>query len=320
MIANRRLLALCAALTLATPALATVDPTLFQELKWRSIGPFRGGRVLAVTGAPDDPAHFYMGAVNGGVWETRDAGRTWQPISDSIGNGSVGSIAVAPGDAKTLYVGTGEADMRSDISQGIGAFRSNDGGKTWAAAGLKDSQAIARLRVDPRDPSTVLAAVLGHPYGPNAERGVFRTTDGGRTWTRTLFRDENTGAIDLAVCPDNPDIVYAALWQTRRPPWSIYPPSNGPGSGLWRSGDGGGIWAPLAVTGLPAAPGRIGLSISNSRPNTMYAVIDAADGGIFRSDDGGANWTHTSTDKRVWGAAGISANSPLIRAIPRRST
>ena len=292
--------ALAAASALATPAMATVDPVLFQELHWRSIGPSRGGRVLAVTGAPDNAQHFYMGAVNGGVWETNDAGRTWHPISDAVPNGSIGSIAVAA-DAKTLYIGTGEADMRSDISQGIGAFRSVDGGHSWEAAGLKGSQAIAGLRIDPRDPNIVLAAVLGHPYGPNAERGVLRTTDGGRTWTRTLFRDVNTGAIDLAVRPDNPDIVFAALWQTRRPPWSIYPPSNGPGSGLWKSTDAGRSWAPLAAKGLPAAPGRIGLTISTSHPNTMYAVIDATDGGIFRSDDGGATWVHTSTDKRVWG-------------------
>lgn len=297
---NARLIAAIATALVATPALATVDPALFQELKWRSIGPSRGGRVLAVTGAPDRPEHFYMGSVNGGVWETQDTGRTWQPIFDSVSNGSIGSIAIAA-DARTLYVGTGEADMRSDISQGIGAFRSTDGGHSWEAAGLKDSQAIARLRIDPRDSRIVLAAVLGHPYGPNAERGVFRTTDGGRTWTKTLFRDTDTGAIDLAVRPDNPDIVFAALWQTRRPPWSVYPPSSGPGSGLWKSSDAGKTWTRLAATGLPTASGRIGLSIACSHPDTMYAVVDAADGGIFRSDDGGATWARTTGDKRVWG-------------------
>ena len=218
---------------MASAASATVPEDQFSALHWRSIGPTRGGRVLAVSGVAGQPDHFYFGAVNGGVWETNDAGRTWKPISDrDIPNGSIGALAVAPSAPNVLYVGTGEADMRSDIAQGIGAYKSTDAGRSWKAIGLKDSQSIARILVDPRNPDMVLAAVLGHPYGASAERGVFRSQDGGATWTRVLFRNADTGAVDLAFEPGNPEVVYAALWQTRRPPWSVYPPSMGPGGGL----------------------------------------------------------------------------------------
>src|SRR3982751_4951198 len=183
---------------------APVSPVLFQELKWRSVGPFRGGRVLAVAGDPKDSKRFYFGAVNGGVWRTDDAGRTWQPIFDAVNVGSIGAIAIAPSAPDVIYVGTGEADMRSDIAQGAGMFRSGDGGKSWTAIGLSDTQQIAQILVDPRNPDAVLVAALGHPYGPNAERGVFRTSDGGRNWTKTLYKDANTGAIDLKFEPGNP--------------------------------------------------------------------------------------------------------------------
>ena len=212
-----------AALSGAAPALAArVEPSDYAMLKWRSIGPFRGGRALAVAGASDDRLHFYFGSVNGGVWETRDAGRTWKPIFDSVPVGSIGALAIAPSDPKTIYVGTGESDMRSDIAQGAGLYRSRDGGASWTSIGLKDSQQIARILVDPRDPRRLLVAALGHPYGPNAERGVFLSTDGGETWKRTLFKDADTGAIDLTFKPGDPSVVYAALWQTRRPPWNVY--------------------------------------------------------------------------------------------------
>ena len=272
----------------------------FAPLRWRSIGPFRGGRVLAVAGAPDDPLRFYFGAVNGGVWETRDAGRTWTPIFDSGPVGSIGAIAVAPSAPSTIYVGTGEADMRSDIAQGMGMFRSTDHGAHWSAIGLADTRQIGRILVDPRDARVLLVAALGHPYGPNAQRGVFRSTDGGATWTRTLFKDANTGAIDLAYKPGDPDAVYAALWQTRRPPWNVYPPSSGPGSGLYKSTDGGRTWAPLIGRGLPNAPGRIGLAVSPAAPHRVYALIDAKDGGLYRSDDDGADWRKVSGDARIW--------------------
>ena len=242
---GRTVLALLTTSLLAVSAVAqatTVDPRLFQELKWRSVGPFRGGRVLAVEGDPADARRFYFGAVNGGVWRSDDAGRTWVPIFDSVNVGSIGAIAVAPSSPKIIYVGTGEADMRSDIAQGIGMFRSDDGGARWAAIGLTDTQQIGKILVDPRNSQVLLVAALGHPYGPNDERGVFRSTDGGRHWTKTLFKDANTGAIDMAFEPGNSNIVYAALWQTRRPPWNTYPPSNGPGTGLYKSVNGGRTW------------------------------------------------------------------------------
>jgi photosystem II stability/assembly factor-like uncharacterized protein len=286
----------------ALPA-ATVDPRLFQELHWRSVGPFRGGRVLAVVGDPNDSRRFYFGAVNGGVWRTDDAGRTWQPIFDDVNIGSIGAIAVAPSEPNVIYVGTGEADMRSDIAQGIGMFRSADGGKSWSAIGLSDTQQIAQILVDPRNPNIVLVAALGHPYGPNAERGVFRTTDGGRHWTKALYKDANTGTIDLAFEPGNPQVVYAALWQTRRPPWNAYPPSNGPGSGLYKSTDGGRMWRQLTGEGLPAQPARIGLATSPAKPHRVYALIDsdkADEGGLYRSDNSGATWRKITGDTRIW--------------------
>jgi photosystem II stability/assembly factor-like uncharacterized protein len=282
---------------------ATVDPRLFQELHWRSVGPFRGGRVLAVAGDPRDSKRFFFGAVNGGVWRTDDAGRTWEPIFDDVNIGSIGAIALAPSAPNVIYVGTGEADMRSDIAQGIGMFRSADGGSSWSAIGLSDTQQIGQILVDPRNANIVLVAALGHPYGPNAERGVFRSTDGGRHWTKTLFKDENTGAIDLAFEPGNPAVVYAALWQTRRPPWNAYPPSNGPGSGLYKSTDGGRTWRHLTGAGLPANPGRIGLATSPAKPRRVYALIDsdqADQGGLYRSDNSGATWRKMTADKRIW--------------------
>ena len=287
---------------LCATASAAADPSLFQDLHWRSIGPFRGGRVLAVSGISAEPDHFYFGSVNGGVWETRDAGRTWQPIFDWQPIGSIGALAIADSNPKVIYAGSGEADMRSDIAQGDGMYKSADGGKTWAHIGLADSQQIGRVLIHPANPDVVYVAALGHPYGPNAERGVFRSRDGGRTWQRILSRnnDSDTGAIDLAFEPGNPNVLYAALWQTRRTPWSVYPPSNGPGTGLFKSTDGGDHWIELTGHGLPEEPGRIGLAVAPSRPQRVYAIIDAPQGGMYRSDDGGANWTKTSGDARIW--------------------
>ena len=305
----------CSIVPPISAARAQVPQDLLGNLHWRSIGPFRGGRALAVQGAPDDPRRFYFGAVNGGVWRTDDAGRTWQPIFDSAPVGSIGALAVAPSAPRTLYAGTGEADMRSDIAQGVGLFRSTDGGLSWTQAGLRDTQQIGRILVDPRNPDVVLVAALGHPYGPNPMRGVFRSEDGGRTWSKTLFRDDDTGAIDLAFQPDNPDIVYASLWQTRRPPWSVYPPSSGPGSGLYKSIDGGRTWLHLTGHGLPQAPGRIGLATTPARPRRVYALVDVRhgdQGGLYRSDDAGADWVRVSDDPRItkrgWYFSGITAD------------
>ncbi len=276
------------------------DPALFAGLHWRLIGPFRGGRVLAVSGVPGRPDRFYFGAVNGGVWSSDDAGRTWRPIFDGEPVGAIGALAVAPSDPDVLYVGTGEADMRSDIAQGDGVYRSADGGRSWTHVGLDDSQQIGRILVDPRDANRVFVAALGHPYGPNPERGVFRSADGGRTWAKVLGPDSATGAIDLAFEPGRPDTIYAALWQARRPPWSVYPPLEGPGSGLWKSTDGGDHWTRIEGGGFPPRVGRIGLAVAPSRPDRVYALLDGPTGGLYRSDDTGAHWDRTSADSRIW--------------------
>jgi photosystem II stability/assembly factor-like uncharacterized protein len=277
------------------------DPASFGNLSWRLAGPFRGGRALAVTGVPGQPEHFYFGAVDGGVWESENAGRTWTPIFDAQEIASIGSIAVAPSNPKILYVGSGEADMRSDIAYGNGMYRSDDGGHTWRHIGLTDTRQIGAIVVDPHDPNVAYVAALGHQYGPNEQRGVFKTTDGGATWTKVLYKDENTGASALALDPSDPKTIYAALWQTRRPPWNVYPPSNGPGSGIYRSTDGGATWTQLA-SGLPQKIGRVGLAISPALPTRVYAMVDSdpEHGGLYRSDDRGATWTHAGKDPRIW--------------------
>ncbi len=289
-------------LAAAPAADPTVDPRLFQELRWRSIGPFRGGRALAVTGVRGEADVFYFGAVGGGVWSTNDAGRTWKPIFDGQPIASIGAIAVAPSDARVIYVGSGEADMRSDITYGNGMYKSSDGGKSWSHIGLGETRQIARIVVDPGDANTVYVAALGHAYGPNSERGVFRSRDGGKSWQRVLFRDENTGAIDLAMDPRNPKVIFAALWQTRRPPWNVYPPSNGPGSGLYRTTDGGEHWEQITGHGLPSEGlGRMGMAFAPSDARRVYLIVDAKEGGLYRSDDRGENWARVSVDKRIWG-------------------
>ena len=257
--------------------------------------------LLAVTGVRGQPELFYFGSVDGGVWQTNDAGRTWNPIFDSQPIGSIGAIAVAPSNPDMIYVGSGEADMRSNIGYGDGMYKSADAGKSWTHIGLTDSRQIARVLVDPVDPNKVFVAALGHAYGPNAERGVFRSKDGGATWQRILFHDENTGAIDLAFEPGNTSTIYAALLQTRRPPWNVYPPSKGPGSGLYRSHDGGDHWEPVTGNGLPAEEvGRIGIAFAPSNPKRIYLIVDAKAGGLYRSDDSGQNWQLISQDKRIW--------------------
>ena len=276
------------------------SPSLYSGLHWRMIGPFRGGRSNGVTGVPGQPDTFYFGSVGGGVWKTEDAGRTWEPIFDHEPIASIGAIAVAPSDPNVVYVGTGEADMRSQISFGDGMYKSTDAGKTWSHIGLDNTRQIGRVLVDPRNPNIVFVAALGHAYDANPDRGVFRSTDGGASWQKVLYKNENVGAIDLAFDPRHSHTIYASLWNTRRPPWSIYPPSYGPGSGIYKSTDDGDKWTQL-TDGLPTDKvGRIGLAVAPSEPDRVYAVVDAKDGGIFRSDDAGKSWRKMSDQHRVW--------------------
>ena len=301
---RRFVAAVCVACLFAVPARSSsaatsVDPSLFGGLQWRSIGPYRGGRTVAAAGAGDGRT-FYTGAVGGGVWKTEDAGRTWRPIMDGEPVSSIGAVTVAPSDPNVVYVGSGEADMRSDIIAGNGMYRSRDAGATWTHIGLDDSRQIGRILVDPKDPRALLVAVLGHGYGPNDTRGVYRSTDGGDTWQRTLFHDRDTGAIDLAATPDGAT-VYASLWQTRRPPWNTYPPSHGPGGGLYVSHDRGITWTQLGGNGFPSEGlGKIGLAVAPSDPKRIYAIVDAKAGGLYRSDDAGATWTLANADARLW--------------------
>lgn len=281
----------------------TYSASMLGGLQWRLIGPFRGGRALAVTGVPGQPEKFYFGAVGGGVWESDNAGRTWFPIFDSVHVASIGAIAVAPSNTNIIYVGTGEADMRSDIQHGDGMYRSDDGGKTWTHIGLSDTRQIGKILVDPKDPNVLYVAALGHQYGPNAERGVFKSTDGGRTWSKVLYENQNTGAIDLAMDPNDSGTIFASLWQTRRPPWNVYPPSNGPSSGLFKTTNGGQSWTQIRGHGFPSTAGHIGIAVSPADRNRVYALVDTndlKDGGIYRSEDGGATWTLADNENRIW--------------------
>lgn len=281
---------------------AQFDPNLFNSMKWRMIGPHRGGRTVGAVGVPQQPNVFYIGVNNGGVWKTNDFGRTWMPIFDDQPTGSIGDVAVAPSDPNIIYVGCGEGLQRPDLSVGDGVYKSADAGKTWVNTGLKDGQQIGGLAIDPRNPNRVFAAVLGHPYGPNAERGVYRTIDGGKTWQKVLYRDENTGAIQVTIDPRNPDVVYADLWQARLAPWENGQ-WEGRESGIYKSTDGGNTWRKL-TKGLPSYEqglGRIGFCIAPSDPNRMYATVDAPElGGIYRSDDAGESWTLLNADRRLW--------------------
>jgi len=273
----------------------------YSGLHWRSIGPFRGGRSNAVSGVPGQPNTFYFGSVGGGVWKSENSGRTWTPIFDSQPVPSIGAIAVAPSNPNVLYVGTGESDMRSQISFGNGMYKSTDAGKTWAHVGLVNTRQIGRILVDPQNPDIVFVAALGHAYGANPERGVYRSTDGGASWKRILYKTDDVGAIDLAFDPQSSRTIYATLWNTRRPPWSVYPPSYGDGSGIFKSTNSGDTWEQL-TGGLPTERvGRIGIAVAPANSNLVYAIIDAKEGGIYRSNDAGASWHKMSDEKRIWG-------------------
>jgi photosystem II stability/assembly factor-like uncharacterized protein len=299
-------LAIVAVCTVAAPnpsaqGQAGFDAALFREMQWRNIGPHRASRTKAIDGVPSQPYTFYIGVVNGGVWKTTDAGRTWAPIFDREGTGSIGSLAVAPSDPNVIYVGTGESQQRPDLATGDGIYKSTDAGKTWTHLGLRDSQQIAQVVIDPKDANRVFVAALGHPYGPNTERGIFRSTDGGQSFERVLYKDENTGGVDVVIDPSNSNTIYASLWQARQGPWENGAFS-GPGSGLFKSTDGGTTWKQL-TNGLPNYErdrvGRIGIGIAPSRPSRLFAVVDARTPGLYRSDDSGETWTLINSDERV---------------------
>ena len=274
---------------------------LYSGLRWRNIGPFRAGRVNAVTGVIGQPSVYYFGSVGGGVWKSTNSGRTWNPVFDSESVGSIGGIGVAPSNPNIVYVGTGEADLRDSISFGNGMYKSIDAGKTWKHIGLEQTRQISRVLVDPKNPDVVLVAVLGHVYGAHPDRGVYRTKDGGATWQKVLYKNEDLGAIDLSFDPVNSQTIYASMWNVRRPPWFIYAPANGPGAGIFKSTDGGNTWTQL-TTGLPTeGVGRIGLSVSQTNRNRVYAIVDAKEGGLFSSNDAGTTWTKVSGDNRIWG-------------------
>jgi photosystem II stability/assembly factor-like uncharacterized protein len=290
-------------LLLAAPLAAQqFAPSLYAGLRWRNIGPFRGGRTVAADGIATEPNVFYIGANNGGVWKTTDAGRTWHPIFDSQPTGSIGTLAIAPSDPNIIYVGSGEGLQRPDLSIGDGIYKSTDAGRTWRHLGLRNGQQIPALLIDPHDPNRVFVAVLGHPYGPNPERGVFRSTDGGNTWQKVLYKDENTGAVDLAFDPANSRTIYAVLWAARQGPWENGAWS-GPGSGLFKSTDGGDTWQQL-TTGLPTPAqglGRIGIAVAPSNARRMYALVEAKPSALYRSDDAGSSWQRINTEERITG-------------------
>ena len=279
-----------------------IDTRALSEMRWRMIGPHRASRTKAVEGIPSQPHTFYMGVVNGGVWKTTDAGRTWQPIFDDQPTGAIGSIAIAPSNPSIVYVGTGEAQQRPDLATGDGMYKSIDGGRTWTHLGLRDSHQISQIIVDPTNPDRLFVAALGHPYGANEERGIFRSLDGGKSFEKVLYKDENTGGSDVAFDPSNPNTVYAVLWEARQGPWENAD-FRGPGSGLFKSVDGGNTWRPL-TKGLPTWDGdrlgRMGITVAPSLPSRLFAVVEArTTAGIYRSDDAGESWSRINSDPRV---------------------
>jgi photosystem II stability/assembly factor-like uncharacterized protein len=276
-----------------------VPTSLFDTCDWRLVGPFRGGRVAAVTGVVGERDTYYMGATGGGVWRTTDGGASWHSVSDGTFGGSIGAVAVAPSNAKVLYVGAGEKTWRGNVSSGDGVWKSTDAGASWSFVGLPDSRHVSRIRVHPKDENTVFAAVMGHVSGPNDERGVFKSTDGGQSWRRVLFTNEHAGAVDLWLCHDAPDTLYATTWRAVRTPWSLE--SGGEGSGLFKSTDGGETWQPLHTKkGMPEGVlGISGIVASPADRQRVYAQIEAEHGGLFRSDDGGETWTKVNDDRNL---------------------
>jgi photosystem II stability/assembly factor-like uncharacterized protein len=319
-----RLVLLFGTLGLGISSIAeTVSPDLFSALQWRMIGPFRGGRVVAVTGVPGNGTTFYFGSVGGGIWKTMDAGVTWTPIFDGQPVASIGALEVAPSNPKILYAGTGESDIRSDLSSGDGVYKSIDGGATWKNVGLRESRQISRIVVDPANADVVYVGILGHAYGPNDERGVYKSTDGGQTWTRALYKGPEIGVSDLAIAAASPNILFAGTWNAHRPPWSTYAPLPGPGSGLYRTTNGGATWTQLTAHGLPDGDwGRVGVAVAPDGKR-VYALIEAGkQSGLYRSDDGGDTWTLANSDARLTSRAWyfnwitVDPNNPDVIYMP----
>ncbi len=280
-------------------AASALGDALFKPLKWRLVGPFRGGRAAAVTGVAGHPQTYYFGSAGGGVWKTTDGGGSWANVSDGAFGGSIGAVAVSDWDPNVVYAGTGESTVRGNVSEGSGLWKSTDAGRTWTHVGLEDSRHIVRIRVHPKNPDLVYAAVLGHLFGPSEERGVYRSRDGGKSWQRILFVSKDAGAVDLAMDPTNPRILYASFWQVVRKPWTFE--SGGAGSGLWKSTDGGDTWQELTHhEGLPKGIwGRSGITVSRTNPDNLYAIVEAEDGGVFRSEDGGKTWHQTNSERKL---------------------
>ncbi len=290
----------CAFLLLTITAVAqSVPPELVNGLKWRLIGPFRGGRAVAVAGVPGDSTTFYFGSVNGGIWKTTDAGVVWTPIFDGQPVASIGALALAPSDSKIIYAGTGETDIREDLSSGNGVYKSSDGGATWNHIGLEDTRQISRIVIDPQNPNVVYVGALGHAYGPNEQRGVYKSVDGGMHWARVLDLGSDIGISDLAICSAAPQLIFAGAWHVQRPPWSSYAPIDGPGGGLYRSQDAGKTWSRLDGNGLPEGDwGRVGVDVAPDGKR-VYALIQANKSGLYRSDDGGNTWVLANADPRL---------------------
>ena len=293
-------LSLTSLLYTLSPSAQSVPPELINGLKWRLIGPFRGGRAVAVAGVPGDSTTFYFGSVNGGIWKTMDAGVVWKPIFDGQPVASIGALALAPSDPKTIYAGTGESDIREDLSSGNGVYKSSDAGTTWHYMGLEDTRQISRIVVDPQNANVVYVGALGHAFGANNQRGVYKSVDGGEHWTRVLDLGSEVGISDLAICSSEPQLLFAGAWHVRRPPWSAYAPIDGPGSGLYRSQDAGKTWARVDGNGLPQGDwGRVGVDVAPDGKRVYALIVLQSEfqtlaqdrrSGLYRSDDGGNTW------------------------------
>jgi len=284
---------------ISTAAKSGIDSAIFADLMWREIGPFRGGRCAAVTGVTSQQLIYYFGGTGGGVWKTMDGGNTWRNVSDGFFGGSIGAVAVSESDPNVVYVGGGEVTVRGNVSHGNGVWKSMDAGKTWSHSGLEDGRQIPRIRIHPKDPNLVYAAVMGHLFGPSDMRGVYRSKDGGKNWERILFANRNAGAVDLILDPVNPRVIYASTWRIRRTPYSLE--SGGEGSALWKSTDGGDTWLNISRNkGLPEGTlGIIGITVSPSNPQNLYAIVESENGGVFRSRDAGETWEKTNENREL---------------------